>query len=92
MTIGKFCTSHLLMFSSHSGMLKKLLSMTIDHAVNRKQFGHQLSEFAMIKEKFAHMSVNIYAMESMAYLTAGILDGQEDPDCSVEAAIVKVGN
>lgn len=71
-------------------MLKRLLSWSIDHAVNRKQFGNYLAEFAMIKEKFGRMSANIYAMESMAYLTAGILDGQEDPDCSVEAAIVKV--
>lgn len=78
------------MGSSGAGMLKRLLAWTIDHAVNRKQFGHQLSDFAMIKEKFGRMSVNIYAMESMAYLTAGVLDGQEDPDCSVEAAIVKV--
>lgn len=73
-----------------SGMLKRLLAWTVDHAVQRKQFGHQLKEFAMIKEKFGRMAVNIYAMESMAYLTAGMLDGQQDPDCSVEAAIVKV--
>lgn len=78
------------MGSSGAGTLKRLLAWTIDHAVNRKQFGNYLSEFAMIKEKFGRMSANIYAMESMAYLTAGILDGQEDPDCSVEAAIVKV--
>ena len=30
-------------------------------------------------------------MESMAYLTAGTLDYYEDPDLSVEAAMVKVG-
>lgn len=71
-------------------MLKRLLAWTVEHATQRKQFGHQLKEFAMIKEKFAGMAVNIYAMESMAYLTAGMLDGQQDPDCSVEAAIVKV--
>ena len=29
-------------------------------------------------------------MESMAYLTAGMLDVYENPDCAVEAAIVKV--
>lgn len=71
-------------------MLRRLLAWAVDHAVQRKQFGNQLKEFAMIKEKFGRMAVNIYAMESMAYLTAGMLDGQQDPDCSVEAAIVKV--
>ena len=37
------------------------------------------------------MSTTVYAMESMAYLTAGTLDYYEDPDLSVEAAMVKVG-
>jgi acyl-CoA dehydrogenase family protein 9 len=31
-----------------------------------------------------------YAMESMSYLTAGTLDSYQYPDCSVEAAMVKV--
>lgn len=33
-----------------------------------------------------------YVMESMAYLTALNLDDYEEPDMSVEAAIVKVRN
>ena len=31
-------------------------------------------------------------MESMAYLTAGTLDSYDDPDMSVEAAMVKVSH
>lgn len=68
------------------------MSQAVEHALTRKQFGRHLSDFAMIKDKFARMSVSIYAMESMAYLTAGALDSQEDADCSVEAAVVKVRN
>lgn len=78
------------MGSSGAGILKRLIGWAVEHATTRKQFGRHLSDFAMIKEKFASMSVTVYAMESMAYLTAGALDSQEDPDCSVEAAIVKV--
>lgn len=73
-----------------AGILKHLLAWTVEHAVQRKQFGHQLKDFALIKQKFAGMALTIYAMESMAYLTAGMLDGRQNPDCSVEAAIVKV--
>ena len=36
------------------------------------------------------MSITAYAMESMAYLTAGLIDKYEKPDLSVEAAMVKV--
>uniref|UniRef100_A0A8C0D6A8 Acyl-CoA dehydrogenase family member 9 n=1 Tax=Balaenoptera musculus TaxID=9771 RepID=A0A8C0D6A8_BALMU len=42
------------------------------------------------KEKFALMAQKAYVMESMAYLTAGMLDQPGFPDCSIEAAAVKV--
>lgn len=38
------------------------------------------------------MAVKAYVMESMAYLTAGMMDRPGLPDCSVEAAMVKVIN
>ena len=36
------------------------------------------------------MAQKAYVMESMAYLTAGMLDQPGFPDCSIEAATVKV--
>lgn len=36
------------------------------------------------------MALNAFVMESMAYLTAGMMDRPGLPDCSVEAAMVKV--
>lgn len=36
------------------------------------------------------MAINAYVMESMAYLTAGMMDRPGVPDCSLEAAMVKV--
>lgn len=36
------------------------------------------------------MELNAFVMESMAYLTAGMMDRPGIPDCSVEAAMVKV--
>lgn len=38
------------------------------------------------------MAVKAYVMESMAYLTAGMMDRPGFPDCSVEAAMVKVSH
>lgn len=37
------------------------------------------------------MAINAFVMESMAYLTAGMMDRPGLPDCSLEAAMVKVG-
>uniref|UniRef100_A0A3B4A3K6 Complex I assembly factor ACAD9, mitochondrial n=1 Tax=Periophthalmus magnuspinnatus TaxID=409849 RepID=A0A3B4A3K6_9GOBI len=78
------------MGSSSAGMIKKLIELTSEYAASRKQFNKNLSEFGMIQEKFALMAMNAYVMESMAYLTAGMMDKPGLPDCSVEAAIVKI--
>ncbi|XP_075869390.1 complex I assembly factor ACAD9, mitochondrial [Nelusetta ayraudi] len=78
------------MGSSSAGMIKKLIELTSEYAATRKQFTKSLAEFGMIQEKFALMAVNAFVMESMAYLTAGMMDRPGLPDCSLEAAMVKV--
>ncbi|XP_053774508.1 complex I assembly factor ACAD9, mitochondrial isoform X2 [Desmodus rotundus] len=78
------------MGSSVAGMLKKLIEMTAEYVCTRKQFNRNLSEFGLIQEKFALMAQKTYVMESMAYLTAGMLDQPGFPDCSIETAMVKV--
>ncbi|XP_077428508.1 complex I assembly factor ACAD9, mitochondrial isoform X2 [Vanacampus margaritifer] len=78
------------MGSSSAGMIKKLIELTSEYAETRKQFNKRLSEFGMIQEKFAVMALNAFVMESMAYLTSGMMDRPGLPDCSLEAAVVKV--
>uniref|UniRef100_A0A3P9I8Q7 Complex I assembly factor ACAD9, mitochondrial n=1 Tax=Oryzias latipes TaxID=8090 RepID=A0A3P9I8Q7_ORYLA len=78
------------MGSSCAGMIKKLIEMASEYAATRKQFNKSLSEFGLIQEKFALMAINAFVMESMAYLTAGMMDRPGVPDCSLEAAMVKV--
>ena len=63
---------------------------TLEHAMTRQQFGKELVQFEAIKHKFSKMAVAVYAMESMSYMTAGIIDAYQKPDASIEAAIVKV--
>nr|XP_018879428.2 complex I assembly factor ACAD9, mitochondrial isoform X1 [Gorilla gorilla gorilla] len=72
-----------------AGLLKRLIEMTAEYACTRKQFNKRLSEFGLIQEKFALMAQKAYVMESMTYLTAGMLDQPGFPDCSIEAAMVK---
>nr|XP_046236307.1 complex I assembly factor ACAD9, mitochondrial [Scatophagus argus] len=78
------------MGSSSAGMIKKLIELTSEYAATRKQFNKSLADFGMIQEKFAMMALNAFVMESMAYLTAGMMDRPGLPDCSIEAAMVKV--
>nr|XP_033782043.1 complex I assembly factor ACAD9, mitochondrial [Geotrypetes seraphini] len=78
------------MGSACAGIIKKLIELTAEYACTRKQFNKRLSEFGLIQDKFALMTQRTYVMESMAYLTAGMMDRPGLPDCSVEAAMVKV--
>lgn len=82
------------MGSSVAGQLKRLVTIITEHAHARKQFGKKLAEFELIQAKVFNMSMEAYAMESMAYMTAGKMDQLDDegnpPDCSIEAAMVKI--
>lgn len=78
------------MGSSNSGVLKMLLAKTVEHVTTRSQFGRKLYEFGLIKEKLAKIALDIYVMESMAYMTAGLIDDSPKNDVSLEAAMVKI--
>uniref|UniRef100_A0AAQ5YZH0 Acyl-CoA dehydrogenase family, member 9 n=1 Tax=Amphiprion ocellaris TaxID=80972 RepID=A0AAQ5YZH0_AMPOC len=69
------------MGSSSAGMIKKLIDLL-------SLIFCLLPPFSW--EKFAMMALNAFVMESMAYLTAGMMDKPGLPDCSLEAAMVKV--
>uniref|UniRef100_A0A8C4NIG8 Acyl-CoA dehydrogenase family, member 9 n=1 Tax=Eptatretus burgeri TaxID=7764 RepID=A0A8C4NIG8_EPTBU len=83
-------TGRFSMGSLCAAMIRRLIAMSAEYACTRKQFNKRLGDFGMIQEKFAVMAMQAYVMESMAYLTAGMLDRPGMPDCSVEAAMVKV--
>jgi acyl-CoA dehydrogenase family protein 9 len=70
------------------GGIKESISRALEHAETRRQFGRPIVEFEMLKEKFAEMAVDAYALESMVYLTTGLAD--RGLDASLEAAICKV--
>lgn len=71
------------------GGSKAMIREAALHATQRKQFGTRIADFEMIRTKFARMVVSTYALESMVYLTAGLVDrGLED--YSLEGACCKV--
>ncbi len=71
------------------GAAKKLLDLAIDHVKERRQFGRPLAEFELVEEKIAWMVSYLFGLESMCYLTCGLVDrGVED--YSLESAICKV--
>jgi len=71
------------------GSSKKLIQMSTERVQERKAFGRPIGEFGMIKEKIARMTAETYALESMTYLTTGLID-EGVHDYSLESAICKV--
>ena len=71
------------------GLAKKLIDLTIDHVQERRQFGQPLADFDMVEDKIGWMVSYLFGLESMSYLTTGLVDtGVED--YSVESAMCKV--
>ena len=85
------------------GLAKRSISLAVNYANDRFQFGQPISSFNLIKQKIADMAIRTYANESAVYRTAGALEeafatmqvkgGQYDltiADFTVECSINKV--
>jgi acyl-CoA dehydrogenase family protein 9 len=71
------------------GLAKRLLDLAIAHVTTRRQFGKTLSQFDMVEEKIGWMVSYLFGLESMAYMTTGMVDNGIE-DYSVESAIAKI--
>ncbi len=71
------------------GVCKRVIKMAVDRCKERRAFGRPIGEFGLIKDKIAMMMAETWALESMTYMTTGMIDGGLQ-DFSVESAICKV--
>jgi alkylation response protein AidB-like acyl-CoA dehydrogenase len=87
-----------------SGGCRAAIGEAAKYAKQRKQFGHPIADFGAIKYKLGEMTARTYALESLMYRTAGLIDvtvaeggghGGSDiaaalEEYAVEASIAKV--
>jgi acyl-CoA dehydrogenase family member 9 len=71
------------------GATKGLLDRTIAHVKERRQFGRPLADFELVEDKIGWMVSYLFGLESLCYLTCGLVDAGV-PDYSLESAICKV--
>ena len=71
------------------GGAKQALEMCIARVNSRKQFGRNIGDFHLIKEKIARMAEAVFAMDAITYLAAGLVDRHTE-DLMLETAIVKL--
>ncbi|HEV2811770.1 MAG TPA: acyl-CoA dehydrogenase family protein, partial [Solirubrobacteraceae bacterium] len=65
------------------------LDLAIGHVTERRQFGKPLADFDLVEDKIAWMVNHLFGLESMAYLTTGLIDNGIE-DYSLESAMAKV--
>ena len=56
------------------GGSKHVLMAASKYSKERKAFGKQIGEFGLMKEKLAEMAIQIFAVESMIYRSAGYME------------------
>jgi acyl-CoA dehydrogenase family protein 9 len=71
------------------GAAKWLIDRAIHHVKDRRQFGRPLADFELVQDKIGWMVSYLFGLESMCYLTCGLVDAGV-PDYSLESAICKV--
>ena len=75
--------------SGSVGGAKKLLNLSIDHVRERRQFGQPLADFELVQDKIGWMVSYLFGLESMTYLSTGLVDAGV-PDYSLESAVIKI--
>jgi acyl-CoA dehydrogenase family protein 9 len=82
-------TGRLSLASGCIGLSKRVIRMAVERCKARRAFGRPIGEFGLIKDKIASMMADTWALESMTYLTTGMIDAGVE-DFSIESAICKV--
>lgn len=75
--------------ASCTGAAKFCVAKATEHANRRVQFGDKLGTFELVKDKLAYMAAGAFAMESVTYQTAALIDSGDD-DYMLETAMLKV--
>lgn len=72
-----------------AGGANKALEMTIERARTRRQFDRPIGEFQLTKQKIARMAETTFAIDSLTWLSAAMVDRHEG-DVMLETAIAKL--
>ena len=72
------------------GVGKRLIELASERAIQRESFTRKLMDQDLIQKRLFHMEIDTYTMESMTYLTSGILDSFSMPVIAIESALTKI--
>lgn len=71
------------------GMMKPILENLTKHAIDTKLMGIHMKDVDTIKEQLGSLTSDYYALESMVFMTAGLIDIYEKQDVEIESAMIQ---
>ncbi|XP_042911751.1 complex I assembly factor ACAD9, mitochondrial isoform X1 [Parasteatoda tepidariorum] len=74
------------------GTLKALLDAITERVIHTERLGESMADKQLIRRRLSKISSILYAMESVSYFTAALLDSTENPDVELESAALKLFN
>lgn len=83
-------TGRLTLPAACTGLAKRCLEVCREWANERVQWGAAIGKHAAIADKIARMAADIFAMESMTFYTASLVDRDKNADIRLEAAMCKM--
>lgn len=72
------------------GILRCFFNILVDQMIKGNNFGKPMHEFSYVQDAVARIATSLYGMESMTYMTAGIIDMYKDQDVTVERAMCEL--
>jgi alkylation response protein AidB-like acyl-CoA dehydrogenase len=72
-----------------SGGCRAAIGAAAKYAAQRRQFGQPIASFGAIRHKLGEMTARTYALESLVYRTAGLIDATLGPAPHDGAAVAK---
>ncbi len=72
-----------------SGGCRAAIGAAATYAAQRRQFGQPIASFGAIRHKLGEMTARTYALESLVYRTAGLIDATLGPAPHDGAAVAK---
>ncbi|TLM67650.1 MAG: DNA polymerase II [Deltaproteobacteria bacterium] len=82
-------TGRLTLPAACGGAMKQALAMVTDWARERRQWGAPIGEHEAVAAKLAGIAADLYAVESLTWLTSALAD-REELDIRLEAAMAKL--
>lgn len=71
------------------GHLRTFIKLLTTHILQRKHLDQNMHEYEAVQEVIGKIATRLYGMESILYMTTGMMDTFDQQDCTIEKAMVE---